>query len=96
MNKEELQQRFLSFFGEGSGEVHCYFAPGRVNVIGEHQDYNGGHVFPAALKVGIYGAIRLREDSKVRLHSDNMEKTVVVDVNEPFQYNIEHDWANYP
>ena len=96
MNKEKLQQRFLSFFGEGSGEVHCYFAPGRVNVIGEHQDYNGGHVFPAALKVGIYGAIRLREDSKVRLHSDNMEKTVVVDVNEPFQYNIEHDWANYP
>ena len=64
MNKEELQQRFLSFFGKDSGEVHCYFAPGRVNVIGEHQDYNGGHVFPAALKVGIYGAIRLREDSK--------------------------------
>lgn len=96
MVKEELQQRFLSFFGEGPGDVHCYFAPGRVNVIGEHQDYNGGHVFPAALKVGIYGAIRLREDGKVRLHSDNMEKTVIVDVNEQFQYNIEHDWANYP
>ena len=38
MNKEELQQRFLSFFGKGSGDVHCYFAPGRVTVIGEHQD----------------------------------------------------------
>ena len=55
---------------------------GVVNIIGEHQDYNGGHVFPAALTCGIWGAMRLRDDSKVRLYSENMEATIVVDIND--------------
>ena len=96
MNKEELIAKFIEQFGDTGEPIDCYFAPGRVNIIGEHQDYNGGHVFPAALTCGIWGAMRLRDDSKVRLYSENMEATVVVDINDDFVYDAKHDWANYP
>lgn len=96
MNKEELLGRFREHFGESPHEAHCFFAPGRVNVIGEHQDYNGGHVFPASLKVGIHGVIRRRDDKKARLFSANIGHEVIIDLEEPIVYDAEHDWANYP
>ncbi len=96
MTKEELIAKFIEQFGDTGEPIDCYFAPGRVNIIGEHQDYNGGHVFPAALTCGIWGAMRLRDDSKVRLYSENMEATIVVDINDDFVYDEAHDWANYP
>lgn len=96
MNKAELIAKFIEQFGDTGKPIDCYFAPGRVNIIGEHQDYNGGHVFPAALTCGIWGAMRLRDDSKVRLYSENMETTVVVDIHDDFVYDPAHDWANYP
>lgn len=55
-------------------EFHLYFSPGRINIIGEHIDYNGGHVFPAAIEIGTYGLITKRNDSKVRAISLNFEK----------------------
>ncbi|MBD8976178.1 galactokinase [Veillonella magna] len=96
MTKDELTARFVAQFGESEEPVRCYFAPGRVNIIGEHQDYNGGHVFPAALTVGIWGAMRVRSDKKVRLFSENMDTTVEVDVSMPLRYDATRDWANYP
>ena len=65
----ELEQKFTELYGAGDYEV--YFAPGRVNLIGEHTDYNGGHVFPCALTIGTYGIIRKREDRKIHLYSAN-------------------------
>ena len=55
--KQELIQKFNEIYGEG-GELKTYFAPGRVNLIGEHTDYNGGHVFPCALTIGTYGVFQ--------------------------------------
>ena len=63
--KETVLKKFAEVFGDTEG-VSVYFAPGRVNMIGEHTDYNGGHVFPCALTIGTYAAARKREDSDQR------------------------------
>ena len=67
---EKLLEKFKELFGDG-GEIHSYFAPGRVNLIGEHTDYNGGHVFPCALTMGNYAVARKRDDNKVRWYNMN-------------------------
>ena len=72
-----------------------FVAPGRVNLIGEHIDYNGGYVFPCALDYGTYGAIKLRGDRTVRLASGNFAGITQVDI-DSFSYDPAHDWANYP
>ena len=51
MEQKKLQEKFEDLFGTG-GDIRGYFSPGRVNLIGEHPDYNGGHVFPCALTIG--------------------------------------------
>ena len=68
--KEKVLKKFAEVFGDTEG-VKSYFAPGRVNLIGEHTDYNGGHVFPCALTIGTYGAAGKREDRKLRFFSMN-------------------------
>ena len=74
-----------------------FFAPGRVNLIGEHTDYNGGNVFPCALTFGTYALIRKRNDKKIRFYSENFEALGIIEVNiDEIEYNSEHDWANYP
>ena len=70
--KETVLKKFAEVFGDTEG-VSVYFAPGRVNMIGEHTDYNGGHVFPCALTIGTYAAARKREDDKLRFYSMNFE-----------------------
>lgn len=74
-----------------------FFAPGRVNLIGEHIDYNGGNVFPCALTFGTYALMRKRNDKKIRFYSENFETLGIIEVNiDEIAYNKEHDWANYP
>ncbi|GMG60421.1 galactokinase [Tetragenococcus halophilus] len=74
-----------------------YFAPGRVNLIGEHTDYNGGNVFPVAITLGTYAAVRKREDRLVRLYSENFpEKGIIEFTLEDLTYKEIDDWANYP
>ena len=70
--KAMVLNKFKELFGDAEG-VNVYFAPGRVNMIGEHTDYNGGHVFPCALSIGTYAAARKRNDSKLNFYSINFE-----------------------
>jgi len=93
---EKLKQKFEEKFG-AEGDVRCYFAPGRVNLIGEHTDYNGGHVFPCALTLGTYAVARKREDNKLRLYSMNFDNRGVFEtsLNDLTPYK-EAGWTNYP
>ena len=92
----KLMETFLKLYGEG-GEVRTYFAPGRVNLIGEHTDYNGGHVFPCALTLGTYGLARKREDRTLRFYSVNFEKLGVVETSlDDLVPHKEASWTNYP
>ena len=94
MEKRELLSKFQEIFGvEGT----LYFAPGRVNLIGEHTDYNGGHVFPCALTIGTYGVARKREDNKLRFYSLNFEHLGIIESSlEDLKPYKEADWTNYP
>lgn len=94
--KEKLLQKFKEIFGS-NGACEVYFAPGRVNLIGEHTDYNGGHVFPCALTIGTYAVVRKRDDRKLRFYSMNIDQLGVIEasVDNP-SYRKEDDWANYP
>ena len=94
--ERKLLEKFQKLFGEG-GETRFYFSPGRVNLIGEHTDYNGGHVFPCALTIGTYGVARKREDRKIRLYSENFSKMGVVETSlDDLVYREEANWTNYP
>lgn len=92
---EELREVFTQQFGnERMGE---YFAPGRINLIGEHTDYNGGNVFPAAITLGTYGVAAKRKDDKVRLYSENFPEKGIIEFSlNDLSYDKSHDWANYP
>lgn len=94
--KEKLLKKFSEIFG-GSDGAKVYFAPGRVNLIGEHTDYNGGHVFPCALTIGTYGAARKRDDKTLRFYSMNFEELGVLESSvEGLKPEREADWTNYP
>lgn len=96
MEQEEFRERFEREYGSSTNPMQCFFAPGRVNLIGEHIDYNGGVVFPAALSIGIYGGLRLRTDRTIHLHSLNAPLQVIVDLDSPILYSEEDGWGNYP
>lgn len=87
---------FKKLYG-GEGDIRTYFAPGRVNLIGEHTDYNGGHVFPCALTIGTYGVVRNREDRKLRFYSMNFEKAGMIETSlDDLVPEKEAGWTNYP
>ncbi|MFC0472045.1 galactokinase [Halalkalibacter kiskunsagensis] len=93
---ENIKERFIEVFNE-TDQLRAFFAPGRVNLIGEHTDYNGGHVFPCALSVGTFAVARKRNDSRIRLYSMNFSDVGVIETSlEKLEYVDEHDWANYP
>ena len=94
MNKEELLKEYETTFGEKGKDV--FFSPGRINVIGEHTDYNGGHVFPAAISLGVYGIYGPREDKKVRLFSGNVDGDIVeFDIDDTTVEKDDRFWTNY-
>ncbi len=94
--KEELLRKFTQVFGNSEG-AKLYFAPGRVNLIGEHTDYNGGHVFPCALTIGTYAAARKREDGRLRFYSVNFEELGVIESSlEDLKPGEDKDWTAYP
>lgn len=95
-----MKHKMLEKFGEVFGnteEAKVYFAPGRVNLIGEHTDYNAGHVFPCALTIGTYGVARKRNDGILRFYSLNFEHLGVIESSlEDLVFHKEADWTNYP
>ena len=96
MMQQKLVEKFTELFGS-EGEIRTYFAPGRVNLIGEHTDYNGGHVFPCALTIGTYGVVRKREDRVLRFYSMNFEQLGVITSSlDDLKPDPAADWTNYP
>jgi galactokinase len=96
MDEKMLRKDFIELYGEG-GDIREYFSPGRVNLIGEHTDYNGGHVFPCALTLGTYGIMRRRNDNTLKFSSANVKKGQVVSVDmSNLKYDKKYSWANYP
>ena len=95
MNIEQLTQAFKARFGTEPDAT--FFSPGRINLIGEHTDYNGGHVFPAAITLGTYGAAKKREDRTLRFYSGNFEELGVIEISlDDLVFKKEDSWTNYP
>jgi galactokinase len=95
MNVTTLNKIFLDMFHVLPKQA--FFAPGRINLIGEHTDYNGGHVFPCAITYGTYAVARKREDQLVRLYSVNFPDKGIIEFNlNQLAYDSAHSWANYP
>ncbi len=93
---EAVVKRFKEVYGDEAG-FKVFFAPGRVNLIGEHTDYNGGHVFPCALTIGTYGVARVRDDRKLRFYSMNFDHLGVIETSlEDLKPRKEAGWTNYP
>lgn len=91
-----MKQTFFNIFGIDD-RVRTFFAPGRVNLIGEHTDYNGGHVFPCALTVGTTAVVRKREDRKLRFYSMNFPELGIIESSlDKLVFREEDNWANYP
>ena len=94
MNQLALRSKFNEVFKK---EKLYFFAPGRVNLIGEHTDYNGGHVFPCALSFGTHCVFCKRDDKKIRLYSLNFPEKGIIDADlSAISYDKKQDWANYP
>lgn len=93
---DRLVEAFEEKFGAG-GEIRVYFAPGRVNLIGEHTDYNGGASLPAALDVGTYFVARERGDRKLRFFSENFADEGIIEGSlDDLVYSKNASWTNYP
>lgn len=93
--KKNLKKKFQELFGD-SENVRFFFAPGRVNLIGEHTDYNGGHVFPCALSMGTYACVKKRQDGIFRFYSLNVESAGVITADEnSFKPLEDKQWASY-
>ena len=95
LSTQQLRSNFATIFGAEAD--HTFFSPGRINLIGEHTDYNGGHVFPAAISLGTYGAARKRDDNLLRFYSANFEDKGIIEVPlEDLRFEKAHNWTNYP
>lgn len=94
--KEKVLKRFAKVYGDNEG-ARVFFAPGRVNLIGEHTDYNGGHVFPCALTIGTYAAARKRNDRKLRFYSMNFSRLGIIESSlDELTPDKDAGWTNYP
>ena len=95
MKVTELKEAFTAVFGNEADAT--FFSPGRINLIGEHTDYNGGHVFPAAITLGTYGAARKRDDQTLRFYSANFADLGIIEVDlANLVFDTKDSWTNYP
>ena len=95
MNITKLTTTFREIFD--AQPEQAFFAPGRINLIGEHTDYNGGHVFPCAITYGTYAVAKKRDDNLVRLYSVNFPDKEIIEFDlTQLEYEKQHNWANYP
>lgn len=93
-NTEELLNRFEEVFGYKTENL--YFSPGRINLIGEHTDYNGGKVFPCAITMGTYGVVAPRKDKMIHAYSDNLPDLGIMEFSlENIAFEKESNWTNY-
>ncbi len=91
-----LTNEFQSLF-DTTESPRAFFAPGRINLIGEHTDYNGGHVFPASISYGTYALGLKRDDQKIRFYSMNFPEIGIVEVDiSDLTFSESDNWANYP
>ena len=96
MIQQDVLLKFKELFGD-EGDIRVYFAPGRVNLIGEHTDYNGGHVFPCALTIGTYMAVRKRDDRKLNFYSMNCDELGILEHSlDDLTAKEDGEWTNYP
>ena len=96
MNTKAIFEKFEELFGN-TYNTQLFFSPGRVNLIGEHTDYNGGHVFPCALTMGTYAVVRKREDRMMNFYSLNLSNAGVITASlDDLTNKNEYNWANYP
>ncbi|NGY69861.1 galactokinase [Priestia megaterium] len=94
MKKEEMDLLFQETFDHN--DYRLFFAPGRINLIGEHTDYNGGHVFPCAITYGTYALVSKRKDNAIRLYSENFPEEGLIEFDlTNLHYDTKHSWANY-
>ncbi|MBU1141138.1 MAG: galactokinase [Firmicutes bacterium] len=92
---KQLIAKFTHIFGN-TENTKVYYSPGRINIIGEHIDYNGGYVFPAAISMGTYGVVSARKDHQIRLYSHNYKAQGIIIVElSSLAYQDSHGWANY-
>jgi galactokinase len=95
MNTAQLKETFTGLYGKSENDIFLYFSPGRVNLIGEHTDYNGGYVFPCAPSFGTYLAVRKNGLRKARFATTNFDHRGNVKLDEPFEKEGK-SWINYP
>ncbi len=93
---QNITAKFLELYDSSDEPIRHFFAPGRVNIIGDHIDYNGGNVFPAAISIGIMAYIRKRKDQVVRLASTSQDLRVRINLEDPIVYDKGLGWGNYP
>ena len=94
-SSEELKKAFIKIYGGDEAAVKLYSSPARINIIGEHIDYNGGKVFPASINRYLYIAIRKRNDSKILYNDVRFPGSFEFDINQTFVYDKANDYANY-
>ncbi|GFH43097.1 galactokinase [Lactococcus hodotermopsidis] len=93
--KKEVTEKFIDLFGDDN--LSNYFSPGRINLIGEHTDYNGCYVFPAAISIGTFGVARKRTDSLVKVYSLNFDEIGIIEfsLDEPLENTANSHWGNF-
>ncbi len=89
------RRQFEEYFGK-KRDIEYFFSPGRVNLIGEHLDYNGGSVLPASISLGIYAIVSRRNDNIIRLRSSNFSDEVIFGLNDDLKYDHQVSWGNFP
>jgi len=95
MDTKNILKGYQDIFNEKAEKL--FFSPGRINLIGEHTDYNGGNVFPCAISLGTYAAFGKRNDRKIKMFSENLPDKGIIDFSlDDLDYKKEDDWANYP